>query len=799
MRKKLNFDKGWIYHKEVPGETAASDRYGAMYVSAKTERIKSGPGAYKHFDYACSWSFDDEIPNEVWEDVNLPHDYIIRQTPKPENGSAPGFFEYHNAWYRKHFSIGEENRGKRISLLFDGVSGNSTVYLNGCLITHNHCAYTPFEADISDYVFFDKENVVAVYIDMSLIEGWWYRGAGIYRHCNMIISDKVCVDLFGNYVYPSPRENKGEWNVPVLTTVRNDSYEDAKITLLHHIIDKDGKECLTFTANGTVPSRDKKDLSVMGKINSPELWDIDSPTVYQLYTEVIKDGEVIDQHLDNFGFRTAYFDKDKGFFLNGKNVKIKGVCTHQDFGLTGLAVPDNIHEYKAKLLREMGANGFRTAHYPHSPEMMDALDRNGFLVLDEVRHFDSNEDSMKQVELTVKRDRNHPSVIFWSSGNEELRYHTLEQGANIQRALAAQIRKFDFQRPVTSAVAFPDQCTTVLPYMDIIGINYCLHLFEQTRALFPDKSFVSTENCAIQSSYGSYFGSHKELALADARDKDKDEKHPSRANTWKFISERDWVAGGYQWAGVEHRGEAEWPRLCSISGALDLFLQRKDPFWQNRSLWSDEPMVYILPHWNHPGLEGRNINVWVYTNCDEVELFLNGESLGKKTVERFGHGEWDVTYTPGEIKAIGYRDGKEAAKYMHCTAGKAYALALKEDTAPVHADSNEAALFTCTVTDECGRVIPNAESFVRFEADNGAEIVATGSANFDHVPPHITERRMYAGRITVAVRPKNAGKVTLYAYSDGLRTAVLDFEVLEKREECEVAYTVGSKINAGHV
>jgi beta-galactosidase len=210
-------------------------------------------------------------------------------------------------------------------------------------------------------------------------------------------------------------------------------------------------------------------------------------------------------------------------------------------------------------------------------------------------------------------------------------------------------------------------------------------------------------------------------------------------------------------------------------------------------------MVYILPHWNHHGLEGRSINIWVYTNCEEVELFLNGESLGRKTIEPFSHGEWDVPYTPGEIKAIGYRDAKEVAKAMHCTAGRAYALALKEDTAPIHADSGEVALFTCTVTDECGRVIPDAESFVRFEADNGAEIVATGSANFDHVPPYISERRMYMGRITVAVHPKNAGKVTLYAYSDGLRTAVLDFEVLKKREESEIAYTVGSKVNAGHV
>ena len=799
MRKKLNFDTGWVYHKEVPGENVASDRYGAMYVSAKTERVKNGPGAYKHFDIPNSWSFDDEIQTEVWEKVNLPHDYIIQQTPNPEKGAASGFFEYHNAWYRKHFKVGEENRGKRISLLFDGVSGNCIVYLNGCLITHNHCSYTPFEADISDYVFFGKENVIAVYIDMSLIEGWWYRGAGIYRHVNMIITDKVCVDLFGNYVYPKPSQNSDGWDIPVLTTVRNDSFDDVNVTLVHHIVDKNGNECTTFTATGFVGARDKKDVSALGNIKSPELWDVDSPTLYNLYTEVINDDEVVDSHLDTFGFRTAIFDKDKGFILNGRPVKIKGVCAHQDFGLTGLAVPDNIHEYKVKLLKEMGANGFRMSHYPHSPEMMHALDKNGFLVLGETRHFDSNADSMNQVELSVKRDRNRPSVIFWSTGNEELIYHGLEQGVNIQRALTAQVHKFDFQRPVTSAVGHPHKCSAVLPWLEVIGINYSLYLFDGIREKFSDKAFVSTENCAVQSTYGCYFGDHKELGVIDARDKDKDEIHPGRENTWKFIAEREWVAGGYQWDGFEHRGEAAWPRLCSASGAMDLFLQRKDAFWQNRSIWTEEPMVHILPHWNHPGLEGRSINVWVYTNCEEAELFLNGESQGRKKIERYGHGEWNVLYTPGEIKAVGYRNNEEVATSSHRTPGKAYALKLKEDTAPVHADSNELALFTCTVIDEFGNVVPNAEHYVRFEADNNAEIAATGSATFDHVPPHSKERRMYAGRITVGVLPSKSGKTTLYAYADGLRTAVLDFEVLDKKEFKEVSFHVGSKIYAGHV
>ena len=797
MRQILDFDRGWRYHKAVPGEDEASDRYGSMYVSAKTERIKSGPGAFRHFDSPNSWDFDGEIPNEKWEEVTLPHDYIIEQTPDPGMGSASGFFHYHNAWYRKHFYVGDEYRNKRITLLFDGVSGNSTVYLNGCLIKYNHCAYTPFEADISDYVFFDRENVVAVYIDMSLIEGWWYRGAGIYRHVRMLVTDKICVDLYGDYISPVKNDD-GSWDVPISTTIRNDGFEDTEFSLVHHIIDRNKIERAVFRANGRVSAREKTELSVSGRFVNPDLWDIDSPILYTLFTEVLRNGQVCDTYSSKFGFRTARFDPDTGFWLNDRHVKIKGVCAHQDFGLTGIALPDNIPAYKIHMLKEMGANGFRTSHYSHSPETMDALDKYGFLVLAEIRHFDSNEESMRQIEFAVKRDRNRPSVIFWSTGNEELRYHNYEQGIRIQRAMAATVRKFDRYRPITSAVGKPEN-NVIMPYVDVIGINYSLHLFKGFHEKFPDKPMISTENCAVGSSYGNYFGTHTELGLLDARDFAKDEIHPGREDTWKFISENDWICGGYQWAGFEHRGEAAWPRLCSASGAIDLFLQRKDAFYQNQSHWSGKPMIHLLPHWNLRGFEGRTINVWAYTNCDEAELFLNGRSLGRNHVEKYGHIEWNVIFEPGELKAVGYISGKESAYDIQRTTGEAYRLRLREETPPIHAGVNEMSLLTCYVTDRDGHIVPDAGPVVRFEADNGAVISATGSANFDHEPVNRTERRMYAGRITVGVRAGKPGKTTIYAHADGLLPAILDIRVLEKPVFEETITFTGEKVEAGHV
>ena len=722
MRRIIDFDNAWRYHAEVPGESVQPDGYGAMYVSSKTERIKSGPGAYKHFDVENSWNFDGEIPNEKWENVTLPHDYIITQTPDPKRGGASGFFEYHNAWYRKHFMVGDDMRGKRITLLFDAISGNSTIYLNGCLIKHNHCSYTPIEADISDYVFFDRDNVVAVFIDMSLIEGWWYRGAGIYRHARMIVTDRVAVDLYGDYVCPVLEDRK--WKLNITTTVRNDDYESASVGLIHHVIDSGGIECRRYETSGEVVARDKRDIGISEPFENPKLWDIDSPTLYTLFTEVVREGKVIDTYKTTFGFRTAKFDPDTGFWLNGRRVKIKGVCAHQDFGLTGLAVPDNIFAYKAGLLKKMGANGYRTAHYPHPPEMMDALDRAGFLVLAEIRHFDSNEESMRQIEMSVKRDRNRPSVIFWSTGNEELRYHNFEQGINIQRAMAAEVKKYDDSRPVTTAIGLPKD-NVVMPCVDLIGINYSLHLTEEFHERFPEKAIVSTENCATPGTFGNYTGNHPELGLVESRDHSTDAIHPGREGPWKFIAGHDWLAGGYQWSGFEYRGEAAYPRICSISGAIDLFLRPKDAFYQNLSHWNDKPMIHLLPHWNHRGFEGENINVWAYTNCDEVELFLNCCLIGKAAVERYGHAEWNVRYEPGELKAVGYRDGKEAVTEIVRTSGAPYALRLHEETDPIHSGTNEMALLSCVAVDKDGIIVPDARPTVRFEAD-GAVVAATG-------------------------------------------------------------------------
>lgn len=333
--------------------------------------------------------------------------------------------------------------------------------------------------------------------------------------------------------------------------------------------------------------------------------------------------------------------------MNDRYVKIKGVCSHQDFGLTGIAVPDNVQRYKIEMIKEMGANGFRTSHYPHGEATMDALDELGFVVMAETRWFESTEEGKAQLKMLMKRDRNRPSVFFWSVGNEEP-HHTTEVGRQICRNLVSFAKKLDDTRPVMTATDVP-HIATVNDETDIIGINYSLGKYDEVHKKYPQKAVFASECCATGTTRGWYDADAPEKGYYSAYDKDTTAWFLSREHTWKFMAERDWIFGAYQWAAFEHRGETVWPRLCSVSGAIDLFLQKKDAFYQNMSHWIEKPMVHLLPHWNFEGREGEVITVCAYTNCQELELFLNGKSLGKRQIEKYGHGEWKVEYQPGTL------------------------------------------------------------------------------------------------------------------------------------------------------
>lgn len=780
MRTRELFCDGWRFHRGDIKTERAKDK-GPVYVQSKTERYRSGPAAFYYNDTPDSYETHRTFPTELWEYIRLPHDYVVNGKPDQNENNALGYLKYDNAWYRKHFFLSKEDENKRIIIEFEGCSGKSTVYLNGCLMKRNFCGYTSFEVDITDYANFDGENVLAVYIDSSEFEGWWYEGAGIYRNVWLLKTDKIAVDTYGVYVNPVKIDDK-TWRVDIETTICSKAEQDEAVELITEFIDKDYNTVATARSSVTVPSYYHATAKYDVEIINPHLWDIDDPYLYTVKTTVIKQNVVCDEYITRTGFRYYKCDAQKGFFLNGKHVKIKGVCAHEDCGLLGKAVPNNVHRYKMQLLKEMGANGYRTSHYQQNSAILDALDELGFIVLNEARWFSSNEEAVSQLETLIKRDRNRPSIFFWSLSNEE-HFHITEQGKKITQTLTAAVRRLDKVRPITSAVSMSPDKATVFDALDVIGINYNLELYDEVHEKYPEKAIFSSENCATGSSRSWYYPDAKELGLLSAYDKDTNEWFRSREHTWKFIDEREWIMGGYQWAGFEHRGETVWPRLCSQSGAIDLFLQKKDAFHQNRSHWSTTPVIHVLPHWNVETFDGEPVKVWAYTNCEEAELFLNGESQGKVKVQKNTHVEWLVPYKSGKIEAVGYNQGKVCATDCKQTAGAPTKLILRLENEIKTV--NDVAIITCYAVDENGIFVSNASPTVTFHANNFGRIISTGSSVFDHTPLNSSVRKMREGYISVAagvatergVPVIQNGIIEIFAHAEGLTSAKLTIKL----------------------
>ena len=779
MREKILLDSNWHFHLGDIETVEPLDK-GPAYMQAKAREKRFGPAAREYKDKVNDFSAEGEITALVWQNVTLPHDYIIGQNPSPDTNFALGGFHYENAWYRYHFQLTEADRDKRISIYFEGIAVQAVVYLNGCLLERNYCGYTSFEVDITDYVDCEKENVLAVYVDAtSRHEGWWYEGAGIYRPVWMIKTEKISVDLYGVYVNPCKKEGQ-LWDIPIEVTVRNDDITKQPVTVRTTLFAPDGSRAAQAEATLEPEGKAKQTACLHTSILNPRLWDISEPNRYTAVTRLYQDDEEIDCVSDKFGFRTIRFDADQGFFLNERHVVLKGVNCHQDYGLTGKAVPERVQRYKLRLMKEMGANAFRCSHYPHSEATMDALDEMGFLVLAETRRFGSTRESLEQLEMLIKRDRNHPGVILWSIGNEEPTVLE-ETGLRITRTMKAAVKRLDTSRPVLAALCHDPLNAPAVEPLEVLGVNYKTHMLDDIHRKYPTLPIASTECCATSTTRGWYLADDPVKAYFSAYDKDTNTAFLAREKTWKFLMERPWIMGCFQWDGIEHRGEAAYPRLCSQAGAVDLYLQKKDAFYQNQSHWLDTPMIHVMPHWNFQGLEGELIRVVTYTNCEEAELFLNGKSQGRQQLEAYGHGEWQVPYEQGILKAVGYIDGKEVTSDSVETSGKPYALKLRLEAGDpsldgsITADGRDVAVLTCYVADAEGRTVPDAAPEITFSTNGLGSILGTGSDICDPLSPIYHTRKMRAGLCSVVVRVgKESGILKVYAKAQGLQIAVAD-------------------------
>ena len=782
MREKIRLRDGWLFHQGEISIIKPCEK-GPVYMQAKNQECRTGAASVEYHDQPNDFSEKGELTTEKWEWVCVPHDYMIQQIPSNENNFALGGYKYENAWYRYHFSVSEKDIEKRISFYFEGITGNSTIYLNGCRLAQSISGYVPFEVEITDFINFQGDNVLAIYVDVnSRHEGWWYEGGGIYRDVWMVKTDKVFVDVWGVCLIPEKQEGES-WFLPAKVTLCNagELLQSVEVQMEIYPSGLERNKKLVKKAC-LLKAGEKREIELPFFWECPRLWDTEDPFLYNVITKILRNGREIDKVENRFGFRSIAFDAERGFFLNGRHVYIKGVNCHQDYGLTGKAVPDRVHRYKLKLIKEMGANGYRCSHYPQSDVTMDALDEMGFLVIDETRLFSSSAEGLREVDVLVRRDRNHPSVIMWSIGNEEPWVKT-EAGKRITCTMKNYIKKLDISRPVMAAVCHqPEEAIGVMP-LDVLGINYSFSSYEICHQRYPDLPLVASECCATGTTRGWYSDDWEEKGYLSAYDKDTTENFLSREKSWKFFMAHPYIMGCYQWDAIEHRGESVWPRLCSQSGAIDLYLQKKDAFYQNQSHWLSKPMVHLMPHWNQQGQEGEPIQVIAYSNCERLELFLNGRSQGKRIIEKYGHGEWEVPFEVGRLEVIAVsNDGVEVSDIVE-TSGVPVRLRLRledgEDAGDeIKADGRDVAIITCYCEDEAGRLVPDASPEILFLTNRMGKILGTGSDVSDQIPPIRSVRKMRAGLCAAVVEAgTEKGILEIRAIAEGLLPGILKIKI----------------------
>ncbi|WPO77696.1 beta-galactosidase GalA [Flavobacterium sp. KACC 22761] len=721
-RELILMDKDWRFSFGHLFDTEKDFDHATGYFSYLT---KTGFG-----DGPAAKDFDDR----AWRKVDLPHDWTVEQ-PFGESGSfshgfktaGKGFPEKSIGWYRKKISIPDADKGKIISLKFDGVFRDSKVFFNGYYLGTVQSGYNGFEYDVTAYVNYGGENTIVVRADASMEEGWFYEGAGIYRHVYLQKTNPIHVALNGTYLKSELEKN--EATVTAEVSIENKGNYKGFIEIVQTILDASNKEIASVSENFLTPEFYKTaTFTSKLKVKNPILWDIDNPNLYRLVTELKQNGQRIDNYETSFGIRTIKFDAEKGFFLNGKPLKLKGTNNHQDHAGIGTALPDEIQYYRIKKLKEMGSNAYRCSHHPPTPELLEACDKLGMLVIDETRLMGINDYHLNNLEQMMKRDRNHPSIICWSVGNEEWNIEGNIVGERITNIMQDFAKTIDPTRPVTVGISsgFRSGISSVV---EIMGYNYLGNGdIDAHRNEFKSQPGMGTEEGSTFTTRGVYFTDDAKH-YKSAYDQKPRPTFYSIEEGWKFYAQRPYLAGMFIWTGFDYHGEPTpygWPSVTSYFGMMDVCGFPKDNVFYLKSWWGNKPVLHIMPHWNWNGMEGKEINVWVQSNCDEVELFLNKKSIGKKKMELNSHLEWKVKYVPGILEAIGYKNGKKVLSEIQRTTGNAENIKLSLDKENV--SKGNVYVVTVGTTDKNGLHVPTANDEIEFSI-KGGKILGVGNGD----------------------------------------------------------------------
>src|ERR1017187_8598828 len=800
----------------------------ATAVQLSGERRVSFNESWRFFKGEAAGAERPDFQDAQWSEIRLPHDWAIEGPFDPNINPHTGALPISGTgWYRKSFTLPNTAKDRYFSIEFDGAMSNAHVWLNGQELGGRPYGYIGFAFDLTPHLRFgSQENVLAVRLTPEERSSRWYPGAGIYRNVWLDVTGPVSVGRWGTYITtPEVTDDKG--TVTVKTELRNRTNQEAKTILQTSVLDPSGKVVSRNADAADIPAGGSQTVDTKLSVNHPQRWDIDHPWLYSLVSEVMDaNKKVVDRYVTPFGIRTIEFDKTKGFLLNGRHVKLQGVCDHSDLGALGMAVNRRATERQLQILKGAGVNALRTSHNPPSPEMLEYCDRLGVVVMDESfdmwrrqkvandyhKYFD--EWSERDVRDMVRRDRNHPSVIMYSIGNE-IPEQGSPDGAVIAKRLTGFFHQEDPTRPTTSAFNNPDQAihNELAANVDIPGINYKPTQYERLLKEHPNWILYGSETSSCVSSRGVY---HLPI--------EKYDKHPSLqlssydiiAPPWAYCPDVEFevqdkfpnLLGEFVWTGFDYIGEptpyfngrganeTDWPARSSYFGMIDLSGFPKDRYYLYQSVWTKKPMVHVLPHWNWQGREGQNIPVMVYSNGAEMELFLNGKSLGRK--KRFSEPVelpvgpnvspdrkymskyrlmWQVPYQPGTLKAVAYQDGKQVAVDEVRTAGAPARVKLVPDRATIQADGDDLSFVTVRIEDKDGNLCPEADNLVHFQVTGAGAIRAVDNGNAATTELfNADHRKAFSGMALLIVRSEGgkAGKIHVAATSDGLAQATTD-------------------------
>lgn len=777
-RRVMNFDAGWKFHPGNAADPAKDFHYGITDIFSK-----SGNAGHT----AIAANFDDKD----WQDINLPHDWVVslpfadvKNGDVESHGYKPvgGLFPENSiGWYRKRFSLPSADSGKRYYIQFDGVYRDSKLWLNGYYIGGHFSGYTGAIYDITDFIRFGKTNELVVRVDATQYEGWFYEGAGIYRHAWLIGVDDVHAAMQGGlFVYTQDKGKDAQ--VTVQATVENNGLRQAKATVQLQVTDRGGK---ILQASGEIPVtldiRSTQMIQQQLLLKNAFRWNLDNPYLYRAVAIIRVNGVEVDRVKTRFGVRTITMDANNGLFLNGQPVKVYGTSNHQDHAGVGSALPDYLQYYRIGLLKEMGCNAYRTTHNPPTPELLDACDSLGMLVMDETRLLTSGEEYAGQLKDLVLRDRNHPSVFIWSIGNEEFATQRTDIGKRIAQDNLLLLKKLDPSRTATYAANMGNVYNGVNEVIPVRGFNYNLGGADAYHQQHPQQPVIGTEVASTVSTRGVFI---KDTAHAYVPDYDS--VYPPWASTaeqwWTFAAKRSWFMGGFAWTGFDYRGEPtpyNWPNVNSHFGIMDVCGFPKTVYYYYQSWWTNKDVLHIAPHWNWKGEEGKDKLVWVNTNADNVELFLNGKSLGKKEMPHNGHLTWKVPYSPGVLEAVAYKNGRKITARTETT-GDPYQVILTPSRIKLTADNEDATVVNVSVKDREGREVPDAANLIRFNI-TGTDATIFGVGNGDpssHEADKCSagnwQRHLFNGHAQLIIRAgQQAGSIILKAAGDNLLPATV--------------------------